>query len=126
MIYLYNKFNNFKIIFTSSIFFLVVTLIIGPGIIVNYILKDNFGRARPKDIIEFHGTKNFTKIFMISNQCTKNCSFPSGHAAIGFYFTAFAYILNIIYFNRIGSWNFWQSWHCHDRSTDNYYKFCPR
>lgn len=72
----------------KALVYLLITLILGPGLIVNTLLKDNFGRARPSQIKEFGGNKNFTPAFVISNQCKKNCSFTSGHAAAAFYFLA--------------------------------------
>ena len=87
----------------SSTFYLVITIAVGPGLIVNYILKDHFGRARPSQIAYFHGTKEFAPAFSISNQCNTNCSFSSGHAAISYYYTSLAYIVSSIYFIRIYS-----------------------
>ena len=68
--------------------YLLTTLILGPGLIVNIFLKDSFKRARPYQIKEFGGDKKFTPAFVLSNQCKKNCSFTSGHAAAAFYFLA--------------------------------------
>lgn len=76
----------------SSIIFLLICAIIGPGLIVNVIFKENFGRARPVQITLFNGTKEFTPAFKMADQCDHNCSFASGHAAMAFYFTAIAYI----------------------------------
>ncbi|MFN7039000.1 MAG: phosphatase PAP2 family protein [Alphaproteobacteria bacterium] len=78
--------------------YLLLCFAIGPGLIVNVAFKENFGRARPAQIKQYGGDKNFTKIFQITNQCQKNCSFTSGHAAVGFYFSAFSYIIKT---NRI-------------------------
>jgi lipid A 4'-phosphatase len=78
---------------TIHLIYLLACLMIGPGLFVNYIFKDNFNRARPSQIVEFGGEKSFTPASIISNQCTKNCSFVSGHAAIGFYFSAFAFLI---------------------------------
>lgn len=58
---------------------------IGSGLIVNTLLKGNFGRARPRDIVEFNGTKQFSPAFVISDQVGKNSSFSSGHAAAAFF-----------------------------------------
>jgi len=64
----------------------LLILLLGAGLIVNAIFKDQFGRARPRHIVEFHGTQQFTPAFVITDQCDKNCSFSSGHGA-GAYFT---------------------------------------
>ncbi len=92
LIYLFFKTKNFKIIIASYAFFLVLSAAIGPGLIVNSILKENIGRARPREIIEFGGDKIYSGAARSSNQCYSNCSFSSGHAAMGFYFTVIAYI----------------------------------
>ncbi|MDP5020724.1 MAG: phosphatase PAP2 family protein [Rickettsiaceae bacterium] len=101
MIYLAIRHKNIKPALRSWAFFLFISAAIAPGLTVNSLLKENFGRARPSQIIEFSGKKEFTPAFIISNQCDTNCSFSSGHAAMGFYFTAIAYIMSTIYFNRI-------------------------
>jgi lipid A 4'-phosphatase len=101
MTYLYIKYKNPKLILKSWAFFLFLSAIIGPGLIVNTVLKENFGRARPIQVQEFNGSKEFTKAFVITNQCEKNCSFSSGHAAMGFYFSALAYVIGRLYFSRV-------------------------
>ena len=40
--------------------FIALSLALGPGLIVNSLLKDNVGRARPFTIVEFGGTKTFS------------------------------------------------------------------
>ena len=50
MIYLYLKHKKSKLILKSSAFFLFITAIRGPGLIVNTVLKGNFGRARNQRI----------------------------------------------------------------------------
>ncbi len=72
--------------------YLLLVLAIGPGLLVNFILKDHWGRARPRQIVQFNGDKTFTPAFIISDQCKKNCSFVSGHASIGFFLMSFAFI----------------------------------
>ncbi|NRB11077.1 MAG: phosphatase PAP2 family protein [Rickettsiaceae bacterium] len=95
------KHHNIKKIISSAFLYLLITVAIGPGITVNYALKENFGRARPKTITEFNGNKEFSRAFAISDQCSHNCSFSSGHAAMGYYFTAISYVTSAIYFQRI-------------------------
>jgi lipid A 4'-phosphatase len=64
--------------------FLVVCLVVGPGLIANVVLKDHWGRARPKQIVEFGGDKAFTPALLPSAECHLNCSFVAGEAAAGF------------------------------------------
>ena len=70
--------------------FLAASLALGPGLIVNVLLKEHWGRARPSQITEFGGTAHYTPPLMMADQCTANCSFSSGHGALGFWLIAFA------------------------------------
>lgn len=73
--------------------YLLVVLLIAPGILVNVVLKDNsIGRPRPVQVEQFGGEQQFTPAFVYSGQCPKNCSFTSGHAAIGFFFISFGWL----------------------------------
>lgn len=73
--------------------FLGSSLAIGPGLLVNTLLKDHWGRARPHQILDFGGTAHFSPAVLISDQCARNCAFPSGHAALGFWLVAFAAVV---------------------------------
>lgn len=77
----------------NSFFFIIASFIIVPGIIVNLIFKEFWGRARPNQILEFGGDKDFSAPLVIADQCSSNCSFPSGHAALAFWTIAIALIL---------------------------------
>lgn len=77
-----------------EVFYLLLVLLLGPGLLVNAVFKEYSGRARPSQIAEFAGSRQFTPAFTISNQCKQNCSFVSGHASIGFYFVAFALLVS--------------------------------
>ena len=77
---------------SRHLIYLLAALAIGPGLIVNLVLKDNWGRARPCDVIQFGGTATFFPAFVMSGECHKNCAFVSGHAAMGFYFIAFGFL----------------------------------
>jgi len=72
--------------------YLLLVMIIGPGLLVNTVFKDHWGRARPSQVEAFGGTKQFTRAAIPADQCEKNCSFVSGHASVGFFFLAFAFV----------------------------------
>ncbi|TPV58555.1 phosphatase PAP2 family protein [Aestuariibacter sp. GS-14] len=73
--------------------FLLLALILGPGLVVNLGLKDNsFGRPRPVQITEFNGLQDFAPVMTWSGQCHHNCSFVSGHAALGFVFMSLYWV----------------------------------
>ena len=61
--------------------FLAICLVMGPGIVTNVVLKDHWGRARPKQVVEFGGAKAFTPPLIPTDQCANNCAFVSGEAA---------------------------------------------
>lgn len=63
-----------------------LSLILGPALIVNSVLKDHWDRARPRTVEVFGGTQKFTPAWVVTDQCSRNCSFTSGHAAAGFAF----------------------------------------
>lgn len=67
--------------------FLVVLLALGPGLIVNSIFKEYWGRPRPREIVQFGGTKEFLHPWQ-KGIAHKGRSFPSGHASAAFYLTA--------------------------------------
>lgn len=77
----------------NALIFVVAALVIGPGILVNTVLKDHWGRARPFQTTEFGGTRSFTAAPLPADQCMRNCSFVSGHAALGFSLVGFALLL---------------------------------
>lgn len=85
--------------------FLVLCLLLGPGLIVNGVFKEHWGRPRPKEVLQFEGKKTFVRAAQPSSQCQKNCSFPSGHASLGFYFVSFAYVFaSRRFWRRCGFW----------------------
>lgn len=73
--------------------FLLVSLLLGPGVLVHNIFKEGFERPRPRQVQEFGGQSGFTPAWVISDQCVGKCkSFVSGHAAMGFYIMVFAWV----------------------------------
>ncbi len=58
---------------------IVALYVLGPGLLVNALLKEYWGRARPAHV--FAGDAEFSRPFLISDQCESNCSFVSGEAS---------------------------------------------
>jgi lipid A 4'-phosphatase len=63
------------------VFFLVSTLVLGPGLIVNGILKEQWHRPRPVHVTEFGGTMAYVDWWDPRGACERNCSFVSGEAS---------------------------------------------
>jgi len=67
--------------------FLVVYLVLGPGLIVNTVFKDHWGRPRPVEVTQFGGTEKYLPVWERGTPGAHK-SFPSGHAAVGYFLFA--------------------------------------
>lgn len=67
--------------------FLVLLLALGPGLLVNAVFKDHWGRPRPREVAQFGGSKQFLHPWQpgIDGQ---GRSFPCGHGSAAFYLAA--------------------------------------
>ncbi len=72
--------------------YLALVLLLGPGLTVNVLFKDQWGRARPSQVTEFGGDGRFTPAWVVSDQCHHNCSFVCGDASVGFSLLAGAFL----------------------------------
>jgi len=85
--------KSFCTIDAKGWFFLLLALLIGPVLIANVGLKDHWGRARPREIVEFGGASAFTPALEAHfERAHDNGSFVAGDAAFGFFLTAFAFV----------------------------------
>lgn len=73
--------------------FLLLALVIGPGLVANAGFKDHWGRARPREVSEFGGSAVFSPALVPQAEAHKNSSFVSGDGAFGFYLPSFAYVV---------------------------------
>jgi lipid A 4'-phosphatase len=64
--------------------FMALLLIMGPGLLVNSVFKEHWGRPRPREVTQFDGSKQFLQPWQpgISG---KGRSLPSGHSSAAFY-----------------------------------------
>ncbi len=61
--------------------FVLLALVLGPGLLVNGVLKDHWNRPRPRDVIEFGGPWHYAPA-PLRGEGGK--SFPCGHCSVGF------------------------------------------
>jgi lipid A 4'-phosphatase len=61
--------------------FLIVSLVLGPGLLVNVVLKDHWARPRPGMVTDFGGDMTFRPWWDPHGACTYNCSFVSGETS---------------------------------------------
>lgn len=66
---------------SRSALFLVLSLALGPGLLVNGLLKENWARPRPGMVAEFGGDYRFMPWWDPRGGCDSNCSFVSGETS---------------------------------------------
>ncbi len=89
----FSKFYFSHVFKLKEIVFLWLASLFGLIFIINYILKNLWGRSRPNDILELGGLNGFTPWYQIADQCISNCSFVSGDASVGFSLIVFYFII---------------------------------
>jgi membrane-associated PAP2 superfamily phosphatase len=68
-----------------AVLLLLGTLALGPGLLVNSLAKEHWGRPRPIEVSAMGGTQPFVAWWDPRGTCPKNCSFVSGDVASGFW-----------------------------------------
>jgi len=66
--------------------FLLLSIVVGPGLLVNTVFKDHWGRPRPRDVVEFGGPLHYRIAPLPGGE--GGASFPCGHCSVGFLFAA--------------------------------------
>lgn len=89
----------------SSALVMVLTLAIGAGFVTHALLKDHWGRPRPRQVIEFGGNQPFRSYYEPNffHQPEPSKSFSCGHCSMGFYFFALA-LLGKRWRNKLVYW----------------------
>jgi lipid A 4'-phosphatase len=73
--------------------FVILVFALGPGLLVNGLLKELWGRPRPRMVTEFGGPHDFMAWWDPTGACLKNCSFVSGEASSAFAALALAVLV---------------------------------
>jgi membrane-associated PAP2 superfamily phosphatase len=68
-----------------AIVFLLATLALAPGLLVNTVLKEHWDRPRPIAVREFNGPEGFVPWWDPRGSCRHNCSFVAGEASGAFW-----------------------------------------
>jgi lipid A 4'-phosphatase len=76
--------------YRKTLTYLLACFLIGPGVIVNLVLKDHWDRPRPSQVVEFGGDHQYQAPFSPTFTCDTCHSFVSGHASVGFYLFSIA------------------------------------
>lgn len=77
----------------KEVVYAISGFLLGPGLIINALLKEYYGRARPVHIEAFGGQAHFTSVITPAHECLHNCSFSAGDPSVGFMLVVFAFIL---------------------------------
>ncbi len=72
--------------------FVLSTLILGPGLVVNTFFKNMWGRPRPRSTEIFGGDLPFVGVWNPTNYCDSNCSFVSGEASSAIWLMVLVFI----------------------------------
>jgi lipid A 4'-phosphatase len=76
------------LISTRAALFLVLSLALGPGLLVNAVLKEGWARPRPGMVTQFGGDYTFMPWWDPRGACDSNCSFVSGETSAAVWMTA--------------------------------------
>ena len=80
--------------------FLVIYMVLGPGLVINTVFKDHWGRPRPAEVQNFGGSEKYLPVWERGTP-GQGKSFPSGHAAVGFFFI-FTFFLSKKFIQKMG------------------------
>ncbi len=72
--------------------YLILVMLIGPGLLVNLVFKDHWGRPRPRQVVMFGGNRAYIPLGT-KGPPHGGRSFPSGHASSAFYLMTPFFIL---------------------------------
>lgn len=91
---------------------LVLTVTVGAGFIVHTVLKDHWGRPRPRQVLEFGGAQEFRPFYKPNfwNQPEPSKSFPCGHCTMGFYFFTLAIVCKRAKFQILSNLSMAAAW----------------
>ncbi|NLH82759.1 MAG: phosphatase PAP2 family protein [Phyllobacteriaceae bacterium] len=78
---------------TRKLLFLLVSLTVGPGLLINGFFKELWGRPRPVETTIFGGPWPFMPAWIPGGDCPTNCSFPSGEASGAAWLLALVFVV---------------------------------
>ena len=66
--------------------FLLLSVVVGPGLLINTVFKDHWSRPRPREIVAFGGPLQYVPAPLPGREA--GASFPCGHCSVGFLYGA--------------------------------------
>lgn len=83
-VYLLSHFHAYTRRFRRRALYILLVIAIGPGIVVNLIVKDHWGRPRPVHVAQFGGEHPYVPPLKFGH--TPDKSFVCGHCSVGYAF----------------------------------------
>ncbi len=77
----------------STVNFMLWSLALGPGLLVNLLFKNYWGRPRPEQLEMFGGDAPYIAVWTHSDLCHLNCSFVSGEASAAIWLAGLALVV---------------------------------
>lgn len=81
----------------AAVMAMALSFALGPGLLVNTILKDHSHRPRPAHVEQFGGQDEFRPFYRFDGACLTNCSFVSGEGSTAFWTVAPALLVPLAY-----------------------------
>lgn len=81
----------------AGLIVMAASLALGPGLLVNTVLKDHSHRPRPAQVDLFGGPDAFRPFYRFDGACIRNCSFVSGEGSTAFWTIAPALLVPLAY-----------------------------
>lgn len=69
----------------AGVLMMALSLALGPGLLVNGVLKEHSHRPRPYQLSQFGGSWEFRPFYRFDGACRRNCSFASGEGSTAFW-----------------------------------------
>ena len=98
-VYIVGHFHNYTRRFQRRALYILLVIALGPGIVVNLIFKDHWGRPRPVHIQQFGGEYHYIPPLKLGQ--TPDKSFVCGHCSVGYAFFALYFLSQnhkVVYF----------------------------
>lgn len=84
IVYIAGHFHSFTRRFRRRALFVLLVIALGPGVVVNLVVKDHWGRPRPVHIQQFGGEYSYVPPAKFGH--TPDKSFVCGHCSVGYAF----------------------------------------
>lgn len=90
LVYLFGHFHRYTARFRRRALYILLVIAIGPGLLVNLVVKDHWGRPRPIHVKTFSGEYDYVPPGRIAQ--TSDKSFVCGHCSVAYTFVVLYFL----------------------------------